>query len=100
MRTLSERLSLAVVITAAAFFASSTPAAEPSRTVVFASGAGGYHTYRIPALTVTPKGTLLAFCEGRKTTRADHGDLDLVLRRSADGGQSWGPTQLVYEEGG
>ena len=33
---------------------------------VFVSGADGYHTYRIPALLVTPGGDLLAFCEGRK----------------------------------
>jgi len=31
---------------------------------VFVSSTGDYHTYRIPSLLVTPKGTLLAFCEG------------------------------------
>ena len=76
------------------------PAAEPSQTDLFTSGTGGYHTYRIPALIVAPEGTLLAFCEGRKTGRADHGDVDLVLRRSGDGGKTWGPLQLVHEEGG
>jgi sialidase-1 len=49
---------------------------------------------------VTPAGTVLAFCEGRKANRADHGDVDLVLKRSNDGGRSWGPLELVYEEGG
>ena len=70
------------------------------KTEVFVSGTSGYHTYRIPAVIVTPKGTLLAFCEGRKTSRSDHGDLDLVLRRSADGGKTWTSMQIVYEEGG
>jgi sialidase-1 len=69
-------------------------------TDVFTSGAGGYHTYRIPALLVTPKGALLAFCEGRKTSPSDAGDIDLLLRRSGDGGRTWGPTTLVHEEGG
>lgn len=69
-------------------------------TPVFISGTEGYHTYRIPALIVSKQGTLLAFCEGRKTSSSDHGDLDLVLRRSTDGGESWLPMQLVYEEGG
>ena len=71
-----------------------------TRTDVFISGTGGYHTYRIPAIIVTPRGTLLAFCEGRKTSRSDHGDLDLLLRRSTNNGQTWTPTQIVYEEGG
>ena len=66
---------------------------------IFVSGRGGYHTYRIPALAVSSQGTVLAFCEARKNSRKDHGDVDLVLRRSADGGQSWLPMQLVCEEG-
>ena len=74
------------------------PAVEPvAMTDVFVSGKDGYHTYRIPALLTTPRGTLLAFCEGRKTSRSDHGDIDLVLRRSSDGGKTWGPMTVVYE---
>lgn len=69
-------------------------------TELFTGKTGGYHTYRIPSLLVTPKGTLLAFCEGRKTGRADHGDIDLLLRKSTDGGRSWGPVRLVHEVGG
>ena len=65
------------------------------QTDVFVSGRDGYHTYRIPAIVVTKQGTVLAFCEGRKTSRSDHGDVDLILRRSADGGRTWSPTQLV-----
>lgn len=72
----------------------------PELVDVFVSGREGYHTYRIPALAVTNQGTLLAFCEGRKTSRSDHGDLDLVLRRSADGGHTWSAMQIVHEEGG
>ena len=67
---------------------------------VFRSGKDGYHTFRIPAVIVTKKGTLLAFCEGRKTGRSDHGNLDLVLKRSTNGGKTWRPLELVYEEGG
>jgi len=78
-----------------------TPAAEaPVQTAVFTGNSDGYHTFRIPSLLVAKQGTLLAFCEGRKTSRADHGDVDLVLKRSTDGGKTWGPLQLVHEEGG
>jgi len=71
----------------------------PKQTAVWRSGADGYHTYRIPALIVTKHGTLLAFCEGRKNSRKDHGDIDLMLKRSTDGGQTWSDQTVVYEEG-
>ncbi len=79
-----------------------TPAAAngPQYTNVFTSGQEGYHSFRIPSLIVTQKKTLLAFCEGRKTSRSDHGDLDLVLKRSSDMGKTWSRLQVVYEEGG
>ena len=81
-------------------FVESLTAQEIEQTAVFVSGTDGYHTFRIPSVIVTQKGTLLAVCEGRKTSRRDHGDLDLVLKRSTDGGKTWGPLELVYEEGG
>ena len=67
---------------------------------VFVSGQQDYFAYRIPALICTHKGTLLAFCEGRKTSLSDDGNNDLVLRRSLDGGKTWLALQLVHEEGG
>ena len=73
---------------------------EPTKTVVYASGEAGYHTYRIPAIVVTKQGTLLAFCEGRKSGRGDHGDLDLLVKHSIDNGKSWSRQQIVHEEGG
>jgi sialidase-1 len=75
-------------------------AAEPEHQVVFQSGTKGYHTYRIPSLIVTTKGTLLAFCEGRKTGGSDHGDIDLMLRRSTDQGKNWSEQTVVHEQGG
>ena len=71
----------------------------PAQTDVYVSGQDGYHTYRIPALLVSKAGTLLAFCEGRKNSASDHGDIDLMLKRSEDAGQTWSEQQIVYEEG-
>jgi sialidase-1 len=51
-------------------------------------------------LLVTAKGSVLAFCEGRKTGSGDHGDLDLLMKRSTDGGRTWSPHRIAYEEGG
>ena len=72
-------------------------AAEPPKVDVFAGGADGYNTYRIPSLICTPKGTLLAFCEGRKFSGDDESPTNLVLKRSRDGGKTWGPMQVVVE---
>ena len=76
------------------------PANGPQKTVVFQSGTDGYHTFRIPSVIATPKGDLLAFCEGRKTGRGDAGDIDLVMKRSTDAGQTWGPIQVVWDDAG
>lgn len=75
-------------------------AAEPVQESVFVSGEGGYHTYRIPSLIVTPNGHLLAFCEGRKAGRSDASDVDLLLKRSTDGGKTWGKAQVIWDDGG
>lgn len=68
-------------------------------TDVFRSGKEGYHTYRIPAIIRAKDGTLLAFAEGRKNSRSDSGDIDVVLRRSTDNGKTWGPMQVVADHG-
>jgi len=73
--------------------------AGPPVTDVYVSGTGGYHTYRIPALLATPKGTLLAFCEGRKNSRSDTGDIDLLVKRSTDGGKTWSAPVVVWDDG-
>ncbi|MBN1933876.1 MAG: exo-alpha-sialidase [Anaerolineae bacterium] len=72
----------------------------PIQTQVFVSGQGGYHTYRIPALAVAAQGTLLAFCEGRRNDRADWGDIDILLKRSTDGGETWSESQVVWADTG
>jgi sialidase-1 len=66
---------------------------------IYIAGDGGYHTYRIPSVIATPKGTLLAFAEGRRAAAADAGDIDLIVRRSNDGGESWSPIRIVWDDG-
>jgi sialidase-1 len=75
-------------------------AMAPKRTKLFVSGTDGYHTYRIPAVIVTRKGTVLAFCEGRKGGRSDAGNIDMMLKRSTDGGATWSKQQVVWDDGG
>lgn len=75
-----------------------------------------YNYYRIPALIQTKKGTLLAFCEARNTkpdfydantfpnvpvqsgTSKDTGDIDLVMKRSEDGGATWSEMKVLYND--
>jgi sialidase-1 len=66
---------------------------------LFVAGQEGYHTFRIPALLVTSQGTLLAFCEGRKNGRGDSGDIDLVYKRSTDGGKTWSRLHVLWDDG-
>ena len=62
---------------------------------VFRAGEDGYRIYRIPAVIKTANGHLLAFCEARQG--GDASEIDLVLKRSKDGGKSWGSLIVVQE---
>ena len=68
-------------------------------TVPFRAGREGYASYRIPAVVATAKGTLLAFCEGRVKSASDYGHIDIVLKRSTDGGLTWRPLKVAADNG-
>jgi sialidase-1 len=67
--------------------------------VPFRAGHEGYASFRIPAVVATGSGVLLAFCEGRVDSAADHGHIAVVLKRSTDGGRTWGPLQVAASNG-
>jgi len=66
---------------------------------IYSKGTEGYSCFRIPAIIETKKGTLLAFAEARKDNCNDNGNIDLVVKRSSDGGKSWGPMIRVWDNG-
>ena len=66
------------------------------KSVLWEKKTGKYNNYRIPSLIVTLKGTLLAFCEGREA--GDSGNIDLLLKRSADNGNTWSAEQVVWND--
>ena len=68
-------------------------------TIPFRAGSEGYASFRIPAVVVTHAGTVLAFCEGRVASARDYGNIDIVLKRSTDGGRTWGPLQAAAKNG-
>ncbi|MER5663136.1 sialidase family protein [Streptomyces mirabilis] len=109
------RSTLTAVLTAAALcvLALPSPARADAPDTANASGAlfeqqvlfrasqdPGYACFRIPAVVRSTHGTLLAFAEGRVHDCGDAGDIDIVVKRSTDGGRTWGPLQVVNEGAG
>jgi sialidase-1 len=66
---------------------------------LFKSGTEGYHTFRIPALITTSQGHILAFAEGRKKGQSDTGDIDIVMKKSTDNGNTWSDLKVIWDEG-
>jgi sialidase-1 len=82
----------------------------------FESAKDNHIYYRIPALIETPRHAILAFCEARNTeadfyaghesmftvtpagTSKDRGDIDLVVKRSEDGGATWSAMQTIVND--
>jgi sialidase-1 len=85
----------------------SAPAAQAAETsdavlrqdVLFQSGEASYFCFRIPALVVSGKGTVLAFAEARRTNCEDWDQIDLVLKRSEDGGRTWSDLRVLFHDG-
>jgi len=70
---------------------------------VFTAGEENYSAFRIPAIETMPNGSLLAVCEARKHNRSDPGhddnDIDLVIKRSQDGGNTWSKLTILDNPG-
>lgn len=89
------------VLAAVIAFACLRAAAEAPQSVdVFPPGLDGVVRYRIPGVVVTPRGTVLAYCEARRNSRKDWGEIEVRLRRSTDGGRTWLPPQHIAHHGG
>src|SRR5215471_3897368 len=71
---------------------------EPRKQILFAGQTGGYAGYRIPALVMTGRGTLLAFCAARKGL-GDWDAIEIMLRRSTDCGRTWEPPRVIASRG-
>ncbi len=68
------------------------------RTVVRKQHDEGVHTYRIPGLATTPKGTLIAVFDIRHANGGDlPGNIDVGMMRSTDDGETWGPMKAILD---
>ncbi len=91
----------AVLILLSLAASSSAQADEPflQKSVLFEERTDGFTLYRIPGIVVTAKGTVLVYCEARKFSDADRGEIEIHLRRSTDGGETFSPAQQVAHRG-
>lgn len=79
-----------------AFFTYATAIGQ-NKIPLFNGGEGGYKCFRIPAIITTSKGTLLAVAEGRWGGCSDTGDIDIVMKRSFDGGKTWSNLTVLWD---
>ncbi|MEJ3750012.1 sialidase family protein [Actinomycetes bacterium KLBMP 9797] len=100
MRFVAAFAALLVSLTPGAASASPVEEAFVDEQVIYQQRAFGYACFRIPAVVRATNGMVLAFAEGRVKDCGDDEDIDLVLRRSSDGGRTWGPLQVVSEGNG
>ncbi len=62
------------------------------------AGQDSVHTYRIPGLATTNKGTLIAVYDNRYNSSADlQEDVDVGMSRSTDGGTNWEPMKVIMD---
>ena len=82
---------------------SAFPGIAPGQIVskeLFSAGLADVSEYRIPSLISTPKGTLIALVDARKDRKGDiPNNVDLAIRRSEDGGETWDPVQIIVDYG-
>ncbi|MHC4560083.1 MAG: sialidase family protein [Planctomycetota bacterium] len=105
LRCSFHRWSLAITAACAVMaflnFSATAPAADPflERMDLFEEMTDGFVLYRIPGVVVTSKGTVLAYCEARKNTVADRGEIEIHMRRSTDTGLTWSPPKQIAHLG-
>lgn len=75
---------------------------QPKRIGVAVKKAGdnGVHTFRIPGIITTDKGTLIAVYDIRHDKSGDlPGNIDVGMSRSTDGGRNWEPMKVIMDMG-
>ncbi|MEY3457912.1 MAG: hypothetical protein RL215_1069 [Planctomycetota bacterium] len=101
MQTCSWTLPLATatLVCGLLFTAPKALAGPPQWQDLFVAGEHGIALYRIPGIVVTKAGTVLAYCEARRNSRSDWGEIEVQLRRSTDGGLTWSAPQTIAHRG-
>lgn len=94
----SITLKITLLVTCLSCQQLSAEAVYPPVTDVFVSKTDGFANYRIPSIIRAKNSDLLAIAEAR-AGYSDQAANKLVLKRSSDGGSTWGPLQIVADDG-
>jgi sialidase-1 len=92
MRRINIALICLLPLIAVSLFAS---APVFQQTDLWNANQDGYKLYRIPGIVVTKTGTILAYAEARRHSGSDWDTIDLVMRRSTDGGRTFSPQRVI-----
>jgi sialidase-1 len=65
---------------------------------LFKQGTDGYHSFKVPAIIRTKRGTLLAFCEGIKKSSDDTIERHVVYKRSMNNGTNWSDLEVLFSK--
>ena len=71
----------------------------PNETIVFRAHTHGYYNYLNPALLAVSDSVVLVFAEARKGAGGDRDAIDIAVRRSSDGGRSFGAQSTIVSRG-
>jgi len=82
------------------FAVKAAPSIQRLGVAVRQGGEDGIHTYRIPGLVTTGRGTLIGVYDVRRQNGGDlPGDIDVGMSRSTDGGRTWEPMKVIMDMG-
>jgi hypothetical protein len=93
-------LPLLVASVAATAIACQGAESLSSKQKMFVHVTDNYHTYLIPGLVATPRGTLLLVCDGRVRGSGDLGKIDRVRKRSPDSGKTLEKMRVLADDPG
>lgn len=74
------------------------PTENIEHTTVFSAGDDNINSYRIPTMTTSKNGVLIAAAEARRNSWRDKSPTDIAVKRSTDGGKTWSKTSFITDE--